>query len=380
MGSSPIALTCTFDPGNCTMVEPARWAVDAAKFPVAFAQVREDPLLDRWVVDQLGDNVRVAMVASGGCTAAHIATASNVGLVALVDPNPAQIGLCRLKLELLRHATPMGRAAVLGHKAMAPTARQARMSQLQDELQLANDLFGPPEIVAQLGADHCGRYEFAFAEFRRQLADVAVEIAAAIELSDPREQTRQFEPTASLGRRLDQALDEALSLPNLVQLFGTEATNNPALPFSRHFASRIRFALASMPARDNPYLWQMLVGRYSPTCRAPWLECESPKRQPRFEFATATMIDFLSSADETFDFVHLSNILDWLTPTTAAETLMHANRALRRGGCVLVRQLNSTIDIRGLHDGFEWLATEADQLLARDRSFFYRALHLGRKR
>jgi S-adenosylmethionine-diacylglycerol 3-amino-3-carboxypropyl transferase len=55
-------------------------------------------------------------------------------------------------------------------------------------------------------------------------------------------------------------------------------------------------------------------------------------------------------------------------------------RALRRGGCVLVRQLNSSLDVRALGSGFEWDVEGSRAMHERDRSFFYRALHLGFKR
>ena len=83
---------------------------------------------------------------------------------------------------------------------------------------------------------------------------------------------------------------------------------------------------------------------------------------------------------EKFDFVHLSNILDWLSPERAAETLDAAFAVLRKGGCVLVRQLNSVLDIPNLGPQFRWDREGARRLHARDRSFFYRDLHWGFKR
>lgn len=88
----------------------------------------------------------------------------------------------------------------------------------------------------------------------------------------------------------------------------------------------------------------------------------------------------LAARPGAFDFVHLSNILDWLDPEDARATLDLARRALRPGGWALVRQLNSTLDIERLGDGFEWQATRARRLHRADRSFFYRALYLGRRR
>lgn len=88
------------------------WVNEAAALPVAFAQVREDPLLDRWVTEQLSDGSKILMIASGGCTAALLATLPNVAHLHLVDPNPAQLALTRLKLHLLETADPSERQPI----------------------------------------------------------------------------------------------------------------------------------------------------------------------------------------------------------------------------------------------------------------------------
>jgi S-adenosylmethionine-diacylglycerol 3-amino-3-carboxypropyl transferase len=58
--------------------KPASWVLEAARRPVAFAQVREDAALDQWVVEQLDAGAEVIMVASGGCSAAALATMPKV--------------------------------------------------------------------------------------------------------------------------------------------------------------------------------------------------------------------------------------------------------------------------------------------------------------
>lgn len=80
--------------------EPA-WLIEAAALPVAFAQVREDALVDAWMVRRLRREARVAMVASAGCTAALLAAHPRVQQLVVIDPNPAQIALTRLKLAML---------------------------------------------------------------------------------------------------------------------------------------------------------------------------------------------------------------------------------------------------------------------------------------
>jgi S-adenosylmethionine-diacylglycerol 3-amino-3-carboxypropyl transferase len=170
-----------------------------------------------------------------------------------------------------------------------------------------------------------------------------------------------------------------LSLPHLVRLFGPSATANPWLPFSDFFLARTRHVLTAMPASRQPWLWLMLAGRCPDAAPLPWLAAPSPARMPAVTLSCAPMQDVLQQIEPgSLDLVHLSNILDWLSEDQARATLQRAWRALRPGGLVFVRQLNSTLDIAACGD-FDWQPERAQALLARDRSFFYRALHLGRR-
>lgn len=354
--------------------------VENAALPVAFAQVREDALLDQAVVHGLGAEARLIMVASGGCTAALLASMPQVRSLRLVDPNPAQLALTKLKLRLLSEPSVEKRLRLLGHLGMPPDARRQRLKSLFSEIGLAENVLGPISLVARLGPDHIGRYERVFAALRLALSSFQTELDSLLSLSEVGEQIRAASPESSLGRRLDEALENVMSLPNLVRLFGAEATNNPLVPFSRHFARRIRRALADWPACGNPYLWQMLKGRYPAGCFAPWFACAAPQTLPEIAFVNTSMEQALKSAEEPCDFIHLSNVLDWLSPKAAARTLQLAGRVLKPGGRIFIRQLNSALDVRRAGTMFEWLDEESEALHKKDRSFFYRALHLGRKK
>jgi S-adenosylmethionine-diacylglycerol 3-amino-3-carboxypropyl transferase len=350
-------------------VELPRWVADAKKLPIAFAQVREDALLDLAVVKGLERPPRVAMVASGGCTAAALAGSGKVESLHLVDPNPAQLALSRLKLELLLAADPRSRSAILGHAPMPARQRQQALHEWLDRIETDAAALGPADVVAQVGPDHAGRYEQVFLALGASLKRTQPDLDALLCRSRP-----------ALGQALDAALMEVMALPNLVQLFGEDATRNPLMPFARHFAERVRWALVSLPAADNPYLWQMLLARYPAGVAAPWLSVEPPPAMPPVTSECQSMQAALEPRRDEFDFVHLSNILDWLTPERAAQTLEQSWRALRRGGCVLLRQLNSSLDLRSLDSRFQWDIEGARAMHQRDRSFFYRALHLGFKR
>jgi len=320
------------------------------------------------------------MVASGGCTAAMLAASGKVASLHLVDPNPAQLALSRLKLKLLADADTPTRLALLGHAGMPREDRRKRLLEALDSLGLGADSLGPADLVAMAGPDYAGRYERLFLALRSALEEHAGEVKRFLRLSNPDEQRALVSPGAPLGQALDAALALVMALPNLVGLFGEEATQNPVQAFDRHFAERLRAASAVFPAASNPYLWQMLRGRYPEGFPAPWLATPRPKSLPATSWECAPMLPVLKRAPGSFDFVHLSNILDWLPARHAAETLAHAAAALRLGGCVLVRQLNSSLDIPALGPQFRWDIDGARELHQRDRSFFYRALHLGYRR
>jgi S-adenosylmethionine-diacylglycerol 3-amino-3-carboxypropyl transferase len=351
--------------------------------PIAFAQVREDPLLDAWVVDQCTraglSQVGIIQVASGGCTAAVLAATPAVSSLHVVDPNPAQLALTRVKLWLLGRP-PQERLAVLGHRAMPPSARAAAISSVLAQLDLPEHSLGPLAQVSSLGPDHAGRYELVFAALRRSLRAAEGAIRELLLLSDPGEQRRRIAPGTELGRALDTAFAEVMELRHLEQLFGAKATGNAVQPFAQHFSGRLRHVLGTKPAASNPYVWQILAGRYPPDHPAPWLTLPRQEPSAHVSWTAGTMDDALASCAQAFHIVHLSNILDWLSAAEAKRTLELAHRALIPGGWVIIRQLNSSLDIPAMESAFAWQPEASAALLADDRSFFYRRVHVGRRR
>lgn len=362
------------------VARPAPWVPEIARRPIAFAQVREDAVLDQWVIEQLGGRLEILMVASGGCTAAALAAMPQVSRLHLVDPNPAQLALARLKVRLLATAAPAERLSILGHASMSSAERCVRLKRELQALDLPEYALGPIDFIAEAGPDHAGRYEGLFLKLREALGGMESEITALLQLRDPFEQLRQVDSATPLGRAFDAAFDSVMALPNLVGLFGEAATRNRCEPFSRHFARRTRHVLATQPAADNPYLWQMLQGRFPRGCAYPWLGIAAPARLPRILWKPAGMAEALQGQVRAFDFIHVSNILDWLAPEEARATLDLVWKALRPGGLTFIRQLNSSLDIPALGPRFEWRTRSARSLYHCDRSFFYRKLHLGKRR
>ena len=356
--------------------EYSNWVERARTLPVAFAQVREDPLLDLAVTERLPRAAEAIMIGSGGCTAALLACKSELAKLCVVDPNPSQIALCKVKLHLLRHYNVDSRLGVLGYTELSPEIRARQIEELTSKLEQPTNVFGPLELVSRTGLDYCGRYEAVFSELQSELAPCMESVFELLKMSNPAAQEDFFEH--ELRAHLNSALQEVMSQSNLVELFGEAATNNRIMPFADHFLARVHESLCNLPNASNPYMWQFLVGKY-PTTGIPWLSLPQAAWSSQVEFSVSTIMQALTGVECEFDFVHLSNVLDWLSEDEACKTLTLAWNSLRAGGFVLIRQLNSTLNIRELNTGFQWLEQESTRLHSVDRSFFYRAIHLGRK-
>ncbi len=360
---------------------PDVWATQASRLPLAFAQVREDPQLDLEIMSQLSDHPVIVMIASGGETAIQVARHQPAQLH-LVDMNPTQLAITRLKWTLAETCSADEARALLGHDGMDSRDRGMRLAQLLEQLNLPPDTFGPPEQVAVRGPDFSGRYERTFAELQRELAPIAAEIQRVLESSDESlKATAFFEPNTESGRIFDAAFERVMSLPNLVCLFGKDATQNPRRSFAHHFAWRTRLSLSRPDRTRNPFLWQLLVGRFPPTAAYDWLLPASEARPfsvlpPRLH--CARMVDVLQTfAPASVDLVHLSNILDWLSPDQATETLRCAHRVLKPGGRLILRQLNSTLGIPELDSRLTWDLSLGRRMAEQDRSFFYPEIFVG---
>jgi S-adenosylmethionine-diacylglycerol 3-amino-3-carboxypropyl transferase len=348
---------------------PDLWARQASALPLAFAQVREDPRLDLELARRVPAGGSIVMIASGGETAACLGRLPLRLL--LVDMNPAQLALARVKWDLAGKVSAHDAAALLGHGLMPPRERRRQMKDLLERLGLHEEVFGPPDWIAERGVDHAGRYELCFAELRARLGPCREEL---MKMLNSQKCVIDFD-----GAVLDAAFAEVMTLENLVCLFGKEATQNPRTSFSSHFAERTRMVISRIPPIENPFLWQILAGGFPPGQRYDWLEDDRPMvadaewRQGKMD----AVLDSISA--ESVDLVHLSNILDWLSPSEAETTLRSARRVLKQGGQVILRQLNSTLEIDKLDAGIAWDLETGKAMEARDRSYFYPLIHVGRR-
>ncbi|HAL72171.1 MAG TPA: DUF3419 domain-containing protein, partial [Verrucomicrobiales bacterium] len=130
-------------------------------------------------------------------------------------------------------------------------------------------------------------------------------------------------------------------------------------------------------AATNPFLHQMYGGRFAPGWPYDWLKSTAPL-QAEIVWHQGRMLDVLASLPAaSADLVHLSNILDWLSPAQAEQTLTAAARVMKSGARLILRQLNSTLEMEILAEGIRWDVAQGEAMEKRDRSFFYPRILVG---
>lgn len=351
------------------------WLEKAETFPLGFSQVREDSQIDVWLARQLPPKSKGIIIGSGGCTAAHLASTNIFSHLTLVDINPAQLDLAKLKIFLLENATQSERMELLGYTNLSAPERKERLLTLLEANAIDKNTFGDIDVVASIGLDYSGRYEMLFAALQEKLQDVPGH-ETLFQLDCPKEQKLFLGENPDYVMALKKAFTEVMDLNNLVRLFGKEATQNAIKPFSQHFFERTIIAIETLPAASNPYLAQFLKGKFYSKEYA-WLSLPKQGLKTEFQFMKSTMFEALTNSSSEYDFIHLSNILDWLDVHEATQVLHEASKKLTPGGKLILRQLNSTLEIPSLCSHLCWQPEIASKLHREDRSFFYNKIHIG---
>lgn len=333
--------------------------------PVNFSQVREDCLLDSEILQNINCKVNVLMIASGGDTLSYLAANRQVKHIDAVDASSSQINLSKIKLALLNFSQE-NRLSILGHSKMSPGIREQILIEICRENKIDCSSLGPAELVSSEGPDFSGRYEQLFKGIQKELA------SRGINRSNLKENRSE----------LECIFNEYFDLALLVRLFGKQATQNPLKSFSHHFYDQTDKYLNRDESLNSPYLNQMLFGIFNEVSY-PWhqLNALTARDVCSVDFSKSLMLDRLKNAGtESYEFIHLSNILDWLSKAEAGEVLHHTYRCLKKGGKCVIRQLNSSLNIEDQCRDIIWNRDWTEQLTAKDRSFFYRKVLVGEKR
>jgi S-adenosylmethionine:diacylglycerol 3-amino-3-carboxypropyl transferase len=124
----------------------------------------------------------------------------------------------------------------------------------------------------------------------------------------------------------------------------------------------------------------VLLGRYLAD-RAAWPPfLQQPPRDLR-PFAVLPHDLLAVDSFAAFDFVHLSNVLDWMDDGACRALADRLSRELRPGAAILWRQLNDPRPLAGYFaPAFALDAARDAELTASERALFYDQVHFGVRR
>lgn len=315
--------------------------------PIQFAVVREDPLLEVEVLRRHRCR-RVLLIASGGCTALTLQAVFPELDITLLDPNPSQLELVRAKVDALG--------------GLSDGARRERFNVETDD---------------PTGLSECGNFESLFRGLRSFLHDFVL----------PRDRMRRlFEEPGGLSEASELLFEHPywpvafglyFSDPLLNTIFGAAATQH-AEPgsYPDYFRRLFEAGLVRKDARDNPFLHHVFLGHYLDRrgCLPHFLTAPSPTY--RFTFVQGCLDAAVDLSP--FDFVDLSNIMDWMSADDVRSLLEMLRTEIRPGAVVMWRQLNNTRDFEvSLQEQFMFDTDWQRTLQARDRSLFYSSVHVA---
>lgn len=312
---------------------------------LSFAVVREDPELERSVLQRdLPMATAALVVASGGCTALSLLGAMPALEVHAFDINPVQLAHVRAKFE----------AANAG----------------ADRLNIHD---ADPRMLNQ-----SGEFERLFRMLRESLRSLVTSDAEIERFFHSRDRSERL----AIVRRWTQSpywapIFESVFHDRMLEaMFGPSATQH-AEPgsYPRYFQRVFERGLTHERAADNYFLHHVLLGKYLANALPSYI------RHPAAKLPTLLLGSLPDLSDlSRYDLLSLSNILDWSDDAQTLEWARALRMGARRGAAILIRQLNNQRDLHSaLGEDFSLDMARSDELLAMDRSLFYERVLLYRR-
>lgn len=326
---------------------------------IYFAQIREDAEVER---AHFRDARRILTIASGGCVAFSLLT-DHVSLVEAVDLNPAQTQLVTTKARAM---SALSRDEFLIACGEAPGDRAAIFARAGLEVN--------PE-TRERGLLHVGAterfYRFLGQNLRRNvLNEEAWEALLKTESLDEQKAwlTRHTEGAGwqmAMRVLLSRATHEHFFPPAMFAQIEEQS-------FGRLFLDRFTHEVTSRRVTDNPFLHQLLYGRYREDARPAYLTAtgyaEAKRNLHKLKVTTASVTSL--EPEHGYDALGLSNIFDWASDEDARVISAKLQEIAIPEARVVVRQM---LDARAIPLALREVSRERE-----DRAMLYRDVACGR--
>lgn len=304
---------------------------------VQFAIVREDPEVERAVIDHVHAKTAL-LIASGGCTAFTLAAQRPDVSLTLLDMNDAQLDLVRTK-----------HAALIAHAAWCEERTR---------------------LFCTDGAlNGCGNFESLFRGWRAVLDDLVMPDGDRHTVLLRDGERGRLTQNKYWPESFEMFFGDAM----LEAMFTSAATQHaPRGSYPTYFQNVIERGLARSDASKNPWLHHVLLGHYVDGVLPTYLGA-TYDASASFAYVHASIAD--APHFGAFDVVSLSNLFDWMPSDAIANVARRLVNECHAGAAVIVRQLNNCAPVEELFaPAFTLDAALSSELHANDRSMFYQRL------
>lgn len=320
--------------------------MSALENPIQFAVVREDPLIEKELVEKFKPNTALLM-ASGGCTAFTLSTLFPELKLTLVDPNPAQLQLIQRKSQALQ-----------------------RLSMDPGIVNIGSE---DPQ-----GLNACGNFETLFRCLRDFWRSFIIRDDELEHMFDNEKRLKNATETLTTNRFWPVSFDLFFHDEMLTTLLGEGAVKHaPKIGNPDFFREVIEAGLKRPDALENPFLHHMMLGHYLNKREAWPLYIQRPPREFHAEMLNSSLLDVPSFSK--FAFIQLSNVFDWMDDAEIKKLAQRLDDELITGAVILWRQMSNARDFTQHFKKIKWDRDLSQSLLSKERSLYYPGLWVGVK-
>jgi S-adenosylmethionine-diacylglycerol 3-amino-3-carboxypropyl transferase len=321
--------------------------------PIQFAVVREDPGVEQEIISRLGGHVENALViGSGGCTLLFLSKELPRIHWTALDSNPAQLNLIRKK-----------EADLLTDYGSDSWKTNFNIGDAQSD-----------------GLNACGNFESLFGQFRLFLNEFVAQPIEFYNFFTGAQEKEVFLDRLTNSPYWPVAFKLFFSDSILNAMFGPEATQY-AKPgsYPGYFQAVFENGFKRDDYRNNYFLHHVFLGHYldKKSCWPPYLQKNETSE------ALTLKQGFIEDVDDfsKFQFIHLSNIFDWMAPESVQSICKRLAKEMKSGSIVVIRQLNNEQPVEErLKPEFNFNEEFSLRLLEIDRSLFYQTIKVGVKK
>lgn len=346
---------------------------------IAFSQVREDPEIDLKVLESIKKkNKRVLMIGSGGCSILTMLLSKDLDLIDVIDANPAQIELIKLKIAALKNLSTNEYLDFIDGKGQTLNL----LNKVKDDDYFNDDFWSIEDNFNQIlyGVNQIGVFEQLFKELRDEFSENPMIRLNSVEW--------------------DNAFDKVFNRQHLIDAFGEDAVKySMSQEFSVHFSRVMKNAIEKYKKDNNYFLDQIFKGFYENDFPIYLNEINKSiilDNIHKIRFINKPFHEYIKETDNEYDFIHTSNITDWLPLHILADLYSDIKNKLSDKGQVISRRLNGDhclesimktsfytktfvehLDVLNYETRFKY--RDLIHLKSDDKSFFYNEVVVGEK-